>query len=68
MMAPRSASLLALLSVVCIVLPYASVASEFGLVQNMAYLKPIVNAPEDIAAAVPEPGVGAGVGRKLLQR
>lgn len=62
-MAARAA-LAALVALLCV----ASVASEFDLVQNMAYLKPIVNAADDIAAAVQEPIVGAGVGRKLLQR
>ncbi|GAQ89233.1 alkaline phosphatase D [Klebsormidium nitens] len=37
------------------------------LVQNMAYLKPITNAPESVSAAIQEPVIDATMRRKLLQ-
>lgn len=43
-------------------------SSGLEIVQNMAYLKPITNAPELVSAAIQEPVIDATMRRKLLQR
>jgi hypothetical protein len=61
------AALAALVALECV----ASIAaSEFDLLQNMAYLQPIVNAAEDVVDALflPKPVVGVVFGRGSLQK
>jgi hypothetical protein len=76
-MAPRRAIVMALvvLASLCTALPGVMAVRSLGLevsglevVQNMNYLKPVTNAPERIAGAVPEPSIDAGMRRRLLQR